>query len=82
MMATESAKQSSSDSSLTNSGSRSDQKMPASDNERDTGPPLAGVHIITNPTNKDIISGRGAGIQSLEGNEWFRQLVLEKQVGR
>ena len=37
---------------------------------------------ITNPTNSDVIGGRGAGTQSLDGNVRFRRLVLENQVGR
>ena len=37
---------------------------------------------ITNPTNYDVLSGRGAGTQNLDGNVRFRRLVLENQVGR
>ena len=56
MMAAENTKQCSS-SSLTNSESRSDQKMPASNSERDTGNPLADANkmpAVSTTTDDDL----------------------------
>ena len=63
MMAAENAKQSSasaSSSSLTNSGPTSDQKMPASNNKRDTDNPLTDAKmpsVSTTVTNEEVRGG-------------------------